>query len=220
MSGGPSVATVATEPSMRELRRNILNMVWPVAAENVLHFLIGFVNTAMVGRLGAATILAVGLSGRVGMFVWIIFNAIGTGTTVLIARAIGAGDPQRVRRVAQQALLLAITVVGVVGTAVFTFAPSLLLVFKATDEALPIGVAYLRILVFSLPFQVIFMGISAILRGSGNTRVPMQIAVVTNVVNVAHSVSSSGASTSYGVQGSGGLNHRRASHRATIGSTC
>jgi putative MATE family efflux protein len=185
MSGGPSVATVATEPSMRELRRNILNMVWPVAAENVLHFLIGFVNTAMVGRLGAATILAVGLSGRVGMFVWIIFNAIGTGTTVLIARAIGAGDPQRVRRVAQQALLLAITVVGVVGTAVFTFAPSLLLVFKATDEALPIGVAYLRILVFSLPFQVIFMGISAILRGSGNTRVPMQIAVVTNVVNVA-----------------------------------
>jgi putative MATE family efflux protein len=185
MSAAPDVATAVVEPSKRELRRNILNMVWPVAAENVLHFLIGFVNTAMVGRLGAATILAVGLSGRVGMFVWIIFNAIGTGTTVLIARAIGAGDAQRVRRVAQQGLLLAITLVGIVGAVVFILAPSLLLGFKATAEALPIGVAYLRILVFSLPFQVVFIVTSAILRGSGNTRVPMQIAVVTNVVNVA-----------------------------------
>lgn len=185
MSVAPDVATAAAEPSMREIRRNILNMVWPVAAENVLQFLMGFVNTAMVGRLGAATILAVGLSGRVGMFVWIIFNAIGTGTTVLIARAVGAGDPQRVRRVAQQGLLLAVSLIGVVGFAVFTFAQPLLLVFKATPEALPIGTAYLRILVFSMPFQVLFMGISAILRGTGNTRVPMQIAVVTNIVNVA-----------------------------------
>jgi putative MATE family efflux protein len=185
MSVAPDAATAVSEPSQRELRRNILNMVWPVAAENVLHFLIGFVNTAMVGRLGAATILAVGLSGRVDMFVWIIFNAIGTGTTVLIARAVGAGDPRRVRRVAQQGLLLAITLIGVVGAAVFSFAPSLLLAFKATPEALPLGVAYLRILVFSMPFQVLFMGTSAILRGSGNTRIPMQIAVVTNVVNVA-----------------------------------
>lgn len=185
MSVAPDVATAVSEPSQRELRRNILNMVWPVAAENVLHFLIGFVNTAMVGRLGAATILAVGLSGRVSMFVWIIFNAIGTGTTVLIARAVGAGDPMRVRRVAQQGLLLAISLIGVVGAAVFFFAPSLLLAFKATPEALPLGVAYLRILVFSMPFQVLFMGTSAILRGSGNTRVPMQVAVVTNVLNVA-----------------------------------
>ena len=88
------------EPSQRELRRGILSMVWPVTVENVLQLLIGFVNTAMVGRLGAATILAVGPSGRVGMLVWIIFGAIGTGTTVLIARAIGAGDEEHVRRVA------------------------------------------------------------------------------------------------------------------------
>ncbi|HHY76858.1 MAG TPA: MATE family efflux transporter [Firmicutes bacterium] len=182
MSGAPDVRAAVAEPSMREIRRNILNMVWPVATENILQFLIGFVNTAMVGRLGAATILAVGLSGRVSMFVWIIFNAIGTGTTVLVAQAIGAEDPQRVRRTAQQALLLGLTIVGVVGTAVFLFAPYLLLAFKATAESLPIGVAYLRILVFSLPFQVVFMIISAILRGSGNTRVPMQIAVVTNLV--------------------------------------
>jgi len=185
VSEAPDVAEELLEPSQSELRRHILDMVWPVTAENVLHFLIGFVNTAMVGRLGAATILAVGLSGRVSQFVWTIFNAIGTGTTVLIARAVGAGDLLRVRRVAQQAMLLAVALVGIVGAAVFIYAPWLLMAFKATSDALPIGTAYLRILVFSMPFQVVFIITSAILRGSGNTRIPMLIATVTNVVIVA-----------------------------------
>ncbi len=114
MSEAPDVAEELLEPSQSELRRHILDMVWPVTAENVLHFLIGFVNTAMVGRLGAATILAVGLSGRVSQFVWTIFNAIGTGTTVLIARAVGTGDLLRVRRVAQQAMLLAVALLSLI----------------------------------------------------------------------------------------------------------
>lgn len=180
----PVVVEDVLEPSQQELRRNILDMVWPITAENVLQFLIGFVNTAMVGRLGAATILAVGLSGRISQFVWTIFNAIGTGTTVLIARAVGAGDRLRVRRVAQQGLLLAVALVGLVAAAVFAFAPWLLMAFKATPDSLPIGVAYLRILVFSMPFQVVFIITSAILRGTGNTRTPMLIATVTNLVIV------------------------------------
>ncbi len=189
--GSPSMAVLANtslsaeEPSQRELRRGIFAMIWPVTVENVLQLLIGFVNTAMVGRLGAATILAVGLSGRVGMFVWIIFGAIGTGTTVLIARALGAGDKERVRRVAWQGLLLALVLMGVIAGAAFVFAPSLLQMFKATSDALPIGTTYLRILAFSMPFQALYLVISAILRGSGNTRVPMQIAFVINLVNVA-----------------------------------
>lgn len=184
MSAPPDVATDVPELSKQQLRRNIFNLVWPITAENVLQFLIGFINTAMVGRLGAATVLAVGLSGKIGHFVWIIFNAIGTGTTVLIARTVGAGDPLRVRRVAQQGLLLALTLVGVVGAAVFILAPWLLLAFKVTPEALPIGTAYLRIIVFSMPFQILPMIIGAILRGTGNTKVPMQIAVVTNAIVV------------------------------------
>lgn len=171
------------EISQEELRRNILGMVWPVAMENVLQMLIGFVNTALVGRLGAATILAVGLSSRVGMFVWIILGMVGTGATVLIAQAVGAGDQDRVRRTAQQAVLVAIAMMIVISGVAYVYAPSLLGMFKATPESLPIGVAYLRILAFSMPFQALYLVMSAILRGMGNTRVPMQIAFVINIVN-------------------------------------
>ena len=40
MSVAPDAATDVPELSKQELRRNIFNMVWPVTAENVLHFLI------------------------------------------------------------------------------------------------------------------------------------------------------------------------------------
>ncbi len=171
-------------PSQKQIKKDILAMIWPVTAENVLQMLIGFVNTAMVGRLGAATILAVGLSGRVGMFVWIIFGAIGTGTTVLTAQTLGAGDQDGTRRIAQQGLLLALTIMGAVMGATYIWAPSLLTVLKITPEALSIGVIYLRFLVFSMPFQAIFMVVSAILRGRGDTRTPMQFALVINLVTM------------------------------------
>ena len=149
----PTGVSQAAEPTQREIKQTIFGMVWPVATENVLQLLIGFVNTAMVGRLGAATILAVGLSGRVGMFVWIIFSAIGTGTTVLIARALGAGDSSQMRRTAQQALLLALALMGVVAGTAYVLAPSLLLAFKITPEALPIGVTYLGYLPSACHFK-------------------------------------------------------------------
>ncbi len=168
-----------------EIRGTILNMIWPVTAENVLQMLIGFVNTAMVGRLGAATILAVGMSGRLGMFVWIIFGAIATGTTVLTAQALGAKDHDLTRKVAQQALLIALPLMAVVASISYIVAPQLLLLLKTTPESLEIGVTYFRILAFSMPFQAIFMVISAILRGRGDTRTPMQIALTINLVTVA-----------------------------------
>jgi len=171
------------EPSQSQLRRTIFSLVWPVSLENILQMLIGFVNTALVGRLGAATILAVGLSGRVSMFVWILLNMVGTGATVLIAQAVGAKDEERVRRIVRQALLVAMIMMVFISGTTYVYAASLLSMFKATPEALPLGVTYLRILAFSMPFQALYLVMSAILRGMGNTRVPMQIAFVINLVN-------------------------------------
>lgn len=185
----PSVPDVGAEevlePSQGEIKQTIFSMVWPVTTENVLQFLIGFVNTAMVGRLGAAAILAVGLAGRIGMFVWIIFSAIGTGATVLTARAFGAGDHDHVRKIAWQGLVTAAALMGLVAAVVFIFAPDFMVLLGATPESLDMGVRYLRILVFSIPFQALFMVMSAIMRGMGDTRTPMQVALVINLVNVA-----------------------------------
>ncbi len=184
MGFSPDSEGVLPEPSQQEIKQTIFSMVWPVATENILQLLIGFVNTAMVGRLGAAPILAVGLSGRVSMFVWIIFGAIGTGATVLTAQAFGAGDHDRIRKVAKQAFLAVFALMGLIVWILYTFAPTFMDVLKATPESAPMGATYLRYMVFSIPFQGMFLVISSILRGMGNTRTTMQIALTINIVNV------------------------------------
>lgn len=172
-----------TDLSQAQLRSNIFRMIWPVTVDSVLQMTVSFLNTAMVGRLGAATILAVGTSGRIGMIAWALFSAIGTGATVLVARAVGADDPVRVRRVIQQMLLTTWMLIAVVVTAAYFLAPQMLSLFNVAPDVLKVGTGYLRVLVWSMPFQALYLVISAALRGSGNTLTPMLIGIVINAIN-------------------------------------
>ncbi|NLN83856.1 MAG: hypothetical protein GX138_05760, partial [Firmicutes bacterium] len=80
------------EPTQGELRKSIFDMIWPVTLDAILQLMVGMVASAMVGRLGALAIAAVGLSSRVTQISWALFFGISTGVTVLVARFYGAGD--------------------------------------------------------------------------------------------------------------------------------
>jgi hypothetical protein len=74
-----------------ELDKEILKLAWPAIAEMVLHTFIWVVDTAMVGRLGAQALSAVGLSGSVYWNVLWVFSAIAIGAMAVVARSVGAG---------------------------------------------------------------------------------------------------------------------------------
>ncbi len=167
------------------LRQNIVRIVWPATTESVLQMLVGIVATAMVGHLGAEAIGAVGLSTRVTQIVWALFSAVGTGATVLIARAVGANDREAVERTAVQALVLAIAVVSVLTALVVWQARGIMSgLFPAPSGVLDLGFMYLSIVALGMPFMAIMQVAGAIMRGAGNTRTPMAIAFVVNGINV------------------------------------
>ncbi len=171
--------------SQEEMRRNIFAMVWPATIENVLQMAVGMVSSAMLGRVGAVAIGAVGLGRRITMLVWGFFAAIGTGTTVLVARSIGAKDRAKAGRYAEQAFFLALGMVLCVSILTFMFTRELLvLLYNTSGELLEVGTLYLRIAIWGVPFMAIMQITSAIMRGAGNTKVPMQVATVINLVNV------------------------------------
>ena len=70
---------MTTEPSTKEIRKTIVDLVWPVTLESVLQMGVGFVNTAMVGHLSAAAIGAVGLCSRTTMVAWAAKEASAAG---------------------------------------------------------------------------------------------------------------------------------------------
>ena len=167
------------------MRQNIFNMVWPATTESVLQMLVGIVATAMVGHISAEAVGAVGLANRVTQIVWAIFSAIGTGATVLIARSIGARERERAQTVAQQALVLAIALVAVLAPLVVWQAENLMTgLFSAQDEILALSYSYLSLVAWAMPFLAVMQVCGAILRGAGNTRTPMMVAFIVNVINV------------------------------------
>lgn len=87
MRGRLPLEELAEDP--RKLRRMILILAWPMAAEMFLHTLTQIVDMVMVSRLGEVAVAAVGLSFRPLFFVMSIFLGISAGTTALVARSMG-----------------------------------------------------------------------------------------------------------------------------------
>jgi len=175
---------VVAEPAVGEIRRTIFRILWPATVESVLQMGVGLVNTGMVGHLSALAIGAVGLSNRATMVSWALFQAISTGATVLVAQAIGAGQRLRARVLAVQAVVFGTFSILGLGAFFFLFAPSVLSVFGPERELLVAGTGYLRLVTWGMPAVGIMTAVGACLRGSGDTRSPMVVASIVNIINV------------------------------------
>ena len=71
-----------------------------------MNVVVTYVDTAMVGALGAGASAAVGLTSTVGWLVSSIAVAFGIGILSVCAQAVGANNDEKVKRVGQQALFL------------------------------------------------------------------------------------------------------------------
>src|SRR5207248_11298133 len=88
--------------------REMMRLAVPIAIAQAGLALMGVVDTAVVGRLGAAALGAVGLSN--GIFFAVAIVGIGTvmGLDPLVAQAFGAKDRRRARELLWQGVWLAL----------------------------------------------------------------------------------------------------------------
>jgi putative MATE family efflux protein len=182
---GPSPAPRAAPavPDGRTRHRRILALAVPAVGTLVADPLMGLVDTAVVGRLGAAQLGGLGLAvGVLTALSW-IFNFLVFGTTSTVARAVGAGDLAAAGRRVSHAGQVAVVLGLAVGLVLLLGAPLLVRAFGAVDELVDPAVLYLRIRAVGVPFLLLgFVGHGAF-RGVSDTRTPLLVALVANVVN-------------------------------------
>jgi MATE family multidrug resistance protein len=90
---------------MEELRK-LLRLAAPIAFTQAGYALMGLVDTAVVGRLGAPALGAIGLANGIFIAVAVIGLGAMMGLDPLFAQALGAGDSGRARRLIWQGLWL------------------------------------------------------------------------------------------------------------------
>lgn len=170
-------------PLFRELRE-LLRLATPLAAAQAGTQLMGLVDVAVLGRLGAREIAGSGL----GNAIFFAFSIMGMGMVMgvdpLMSQAIGAGDPLRARRVLWQGLWLSLCVT-VVLTLVLLGATFAMPLIGSQTELLEPATTYLLVRLFGiLPFLA-FMVVRSYLQALGVTRPLLVSMVVANVFNLA-----------------------------------
>src|SRR5512143_3826998 len=98
---GPGAVGAASTGAPRSLRRDLIALAWPSLVENVLQTMLGVVNMMMVGQLGPTSISSVGVAQQINFTLQVAYSGLAVGNTALVARSIGAKDPDAARRIAK-----------------------------------------------------------------------------------------------------------------------
>ncbi len=167
-----------------ESRRHIFHLAWPTVTEMALQTVVQYVDTAQVGRLGANASAAVGLTGTTTWLVNAPIWALSMGVLSCISQALGSGDEERARRAANQSVL--ITLYLGVGMTILTLAisPFLPVWLGADPEIRRDAGLYFGIICIPMLFRVSSIIFASVLRAAGNTKTPMQINVLMNLINI------------------------------------
>lgn len=167
--------------------RALLTLAVPIALAQVGQTLMGVVDTAVVGRLGAAEIGAVGVGNSLFWFVAMFATGVVMGVDPLVSQAVGANDPLRARRILWQGVYLAIAVASILTIPLF-FSPRLLPLFHVVPEVEVLAWDYTRVRTFSLLPLLLFVVVRSYLQGKNVTRPMVVSIVIANVANLAFDI--------------------------------
>ena len=147
-------------------------------------FMIAMVDTVLAGQISKEATAAVGTAAYMGWFFMVAFQLLAIGSAALVARLFGERKIETAERALNQAVLSAAVLGAILSIAVYNAAPLLAGALMQTQVSYELCVTYLRIdaLGFLLA-SVHYIG-AAVLRGGGDTRTPMAVMLIVNVINV------------------------------------
>ena len=174
---------------MNAQNRQILQIALPSIVSNITVPLLGLVDVAIVGHMGSAAYIgAVAVGSMIFNLTYWLFAFLRMGSSGLTAQALGRRDLTDVVGILARSLLLAI---GIAILLIILQVPLRWLMFwliAPTADVAPLATTYFYIVVWGAPAVLGLYGLSGWFIGMQNTRIPMFISIMQNVVNILVSV--------------------------------
>ena len=165
------------------LPRAILLLALPMMLELVMESTFGLVDIYFVGKLGSEAVATVGLTGSVIILVFAVAMGLCMGTTAMVSRRIGEGDPAAAGVAAWQAIVVGVAVSIPIGIFGYFSAPKMLRLMGGS-EPIVAGYGYTAVLFAgSATIFLLFLN-NAIFRGAGDAAVAMRVLWFANIVNM------------------------------------
>ena len=162
---------------------SILSMMLPMALGILVMIGNGLVDAYFIGQLGYAQLAAVSYAFPVWFVAAGIVMGLGTGTSSVLSRFIGAGDTNSVKQIATHSMVLAVIAGAVVTLIGLLSIESLFGLLGANEESMPYVKSYMTIYYWgSLFLGIPFIG-NSILRANGDAKTPSMLVAFSAIVN-------------------------------------
>ena len=163
----------------------ILRLALPSVVTNITVPLLGLVDTAVVGHMGASEhIAAVAIGTTIFSMTYWLFGFLRMGTTGLVSQAHGAGDEAVIREGLLQGLSIGFLISALLlllQTPLLHFA---LWLMQPEAEVARLASDYFRVCIWGAPAMLSTYVLTGWFIGMQDTRTPMRMAILQNLLNI------------------------------------
>jgi putative MATE family efflux protein len=161
----------------------LIRLAVPIVLGNILQTGYQLTDAFWVGRLGAAAVAAVSVSFPVSFLVIALGAGFGIAGATLSAQYMGAGRQDMVNHVAAQTMMMVTISSVVLGAAGYAMAPYLLDILEVAPDVYAGALGFMRVSFVGIIFVFLYGMFQALMRGVGETRMPLLIVIGTVILN-------------------------------------
>ena len=185
--------SMSLDKSRFDNREKILNgsiiktlfiLAWPIMIGNTMQVVYNLADTFWLGKLGAQAVAALSIGFPIVFLLISIGGGITVAGTTLVAQYTGADDEENANLAAGQILIFVTSLAVILSIIGYIFNMNILQLMGAPKDIIYDAEAYLDILFAGIPFMFAFFIFSALLRGYGDTRTPMQMMIGSTLLNI------------------------------------
>ena len=170
---------------MKKIDKQILDIAVPSIVSNITVPLLGLVDVAITGHLGAASYIgAIALGGMLFNIIYWIFAFLRMGTSGLTSQSLGRGDSDNIIRMLARSIAIAFAIAVTLLVLQVPLRELGLLIMQPTEEVRQLTVTYYNICIWGAPATLGLFALTGWFIGMQNSKIPMMIAITQNVVNI------------------------------------
>lgn len=171
------------------MNREILKLAIPNIISNITIPLLGLVDMILMGHLGSAVYIgAIALGGTIFSVLYSFFSFLRAGTTGFTAQALGSDNKTEIIYSLYRSLCIGIPIIIIILSLQIPIAKLSSALLDGSDEVKSLAIKYFYIRIWAAPANILLYCFNGWFVGMQNTKIPMFIAILINVMNIIFSI--------------------------------
>jgi putative MATE family efflux protein len=165
--------------------RALLSLAFPIILANILQTGYQLTDAFWVGRLGASAVAAISVSFPVTFLVIALGSGLAMAGATLTSQYMGAGRQDMVNHVAAQTMLMVVISSVLFGALGYSLSPFFLRLLGVAPDVYANALGFMRVSFVGIIFVFTYAMFQALMRGVGQTKIPLYIVAGTVLLNFA-----------------------------------